>query len=214
MTSSPDWHLVLPIKGGSSAKSRLHVPGVNRADLAAALALDVLDAVAAADLASVCVVTSDPWMAAAAADHDVAVLPDPGLGLNAAARVGLAAAPARNARGVLLADVPALTASTLREALATCSQYPRAFVPDRHGWGTVLLTAAPRVPAPIHFGPDSAIAHANVGYERLDLELPGLRTDVDTAADWRVAALIGLGAHTRVFAGSPALQPGAAGPAG
>lgn len=212
MRTEQPWHLVLPVKGGTSAKSRLQVDDGSRLQLAYALALDCLAAVTQAGLASVCVVTSDPWMSAAAATNGAAVVPDPGLGLNAAARAGVAVAPPRLARAVLLADLPALTPADLLTGLRACAGYPRAFVPDRRGDGTVLLAAQAGMPLNPLFGPSSAAAHEADGVSRLTLNLLGLRTDVDTAEDLAAAVVLGVGVHTAPLAArvSPerSLRPG------
>lgn len=60
------WSVVVPVKHGARGKSRLEVPGVDRAALARAIALDTIDAVArAARVAEVVVVTDDPVIRAA-----------------------------------------------------------------------------------------------------------------------------------------------------
>ena len=205
MWTEEGWHLVLPIKGGSRAKSRLQVEPPVRVQLAHALAQDCLAAVTQAELASVVVVTSDPWMSAAAAASGVGVVPDPGRGPNAAARAGLGVAPARLARAVLLADLPALTVDALLVGLRAAAAHDRAFVPDRQGLGTVLLTARARMPLRPTFGPASAAAHAADGVTRLELDLPRLRTDVDTAEDLAVAVALGVGVHTAALL--PQLAP-------
>src|SRR5690242_1943104 len=98
MTRSPAWRLVVPVKGGAAAKSRLHPPGgVDRAVLATALATDCLTAcVAGMPPGTVLVVTSDPGVAGTASRLGAVVVADPGGGLDAAVRAG------RNA--VLAAD--------------------------------------------------------------------------------------------------------------
>src|SRR4051794_30173024 len=90
MTPSPDWHLVVPVKGGATAKSRLHPPvGVGREELALALATDCLAACCAGmPPGRIVVVTSDPLVARVAAGLGTALVPDPGAGLNAAVAAG------------------------------------------------------------------------------------------------------------------------------
>lgn len=190
------WWVVVPVKGGTRAKSRLRPPqGVNRVDLARALALDtVAAAIGAVGCERVLVVTSDPEVDAGMRALRVATTPDPGSGLNGAASAGLDGVPPPCA--VLLGDVPSLRPSELSTALAAAAGHGSAFVPDAEGTGTVLLTAtAPNGLQPL-FGEGSASAHASAGHRRLDLDLPGLRRDVDDEATLGEALRLGIGPHT------------------
>ena len=202
MTTFPDWHLVVPVKGGASAKSRLHPPaGVDREELALALATDCLSACCAGmPPARVVVVTSDERVAQMAAGLGARVVADPAAGLNAAAAAGrdfvLTEEP-DGAVAVLLGDLPALRAEDLTTALGAAAAYPRAVVPDAAGGGTVLLTAlagADLVPA---FGTGSSRRHQGAGHHLLDLDLPRLRTDVDDDAGLQAALSLGVGPATR-----------------
>jgi 2-phospho-L-lactate/phosphoenolpyruvate guanylyltransferase len=238
MSMSPDpalaWRLVVPVKGGAGAKSRLHPPrGVTRSALASAIARDCLTAACAAlPEGRVHVVTSDEAVTAYAERLGAAVVPDPGRGLNEAVRVGVRAAAGAAAGhgawwfgpagrpgrvggpvpgegvGVLLGDLPALRPSDLEQALTAAAAHPRALVPDADGTGTVLLTAvgAPLEPA---FGVDSAARHTAAGHRRLDLDLPRLRTDVDDDRTLRAALALGVGRATlAALAGAGATLPG------
>jgi 2-phospho-L-lactate/phosphoenolpyruvate guanylyltransferase len=201
------WTVVLPLKGGPTAKSRLRAPAV----LATAIALDCLDVVLAAPgVATVVVVTADPVLAASATAAGARVQPEsrPGRGLPAAVQDGLNAAQGRCA--VLLGDLPALRtedlATALQRAAAVLAPEPSpdapqppsmAFVPDAENTGTVLLTALTATAMRPSFGPGSAAAHQTAGARRLDLDLPRLRRDVDTPADLRTAVEFGVGPRTR-----------------
>ncbi|MEO7234994.1 MAG: 2-phospho-L-lactate guanylyltransferase [Lapillicoccus sp.] len=195
------WRVVVPVKGGPAAKSRLRVPdGVDRLDLATALALDTVAAAAAAvGAAHVTVVTSDARVVVGVGRLGPATLDDPGLGLNAAVAAGL-----RGLRGVvpgepvavLLGDVPALRPAELTVALVAAQAYPAAFVPDAEGTGTVLLAMAAGDLVTPRFGVGSAAAHEADGAVRLAPHLPGLRRDVDDEASLREALLLGVGRHT------------------
>jgi 2-phospho-L-lactate guanylyltransferase len=199
--AGPGWTMVLPLKGGPAAKSRLGAP----ATIATAIALDCLDAVLAADrVDAVVVVTADLALAALAQQAGAAVHPEsvPGGGLLAAVTDGLRGLSGPVA--VLLADLPALRPVDLsialrraRTALEAPAAAAMAFVPDAEGTGTVLLAAlGPGSMAPC-FGPDSAGLHEAAGALRLELDLPRLRRDVDTPADLDVARSQGLGRRTR-----------------
>lgn len=143
---------------------------------------------------------------AAAIAHGIAVAGarDDGLetGHSGAARppVGESGA-ARPPMGVLLGDLPALRAGDLDAALEAAARYPLAFVPDAEGTGTTFATARARVAFAPHFGADSAARHAAAGFADLVAAAPaaiapGLRRDVDTAAELRDAVALGAGPHT------------------
>jgi 2-phospho-L-lactate guanylyltransferase len=202
MTPSPDWHLVVPVKGGASAKSRLHPPtGVGREELALALATDCLIACCAGmPPARVLVVTSDERVAQMARSLGARVVADPGAGLNAAIAAGrdqvLADGPERPV-AVLLGDLPALRAEDLTAALGDAAAYPLAVVPDAAGDGTVLLTALSGADLAPSFGAGSSGRHHAAGHHRLELDRPRLRTDVDDDAALQAVLALGVGAATR-----------------
>jgi 2-phospho-L-lactate guanylyltransferase len=176
------WTVVIPVKGTSSAKSRLG----GSPELAAAIALDSVEAALGA--AAVVVVTSQ----SAAADFSslgAEVVVDAGGGLIAACRQGIAAAGSGPV-AVMLGDVPALTSGELSAALDLAGRHRLAFVADAEKDGTVLITALdPAIHAPA-FGTHSRASHIAAGYAELDLPTGwGLRRDVDTAE--QLAAALG-----------------------
>lgn len=198
--------MILPLKGGPAAKSRLGAP----AALATAIALDCLSTVLAVDrVDAVLVVTHDPDLAAAAVAVGARVLAEssPGAGLLAAIADGLAGAVGRCA--VLLGDLPALRTSDLALALDVSANLltrpaddrtlppPMVFIPDAEGTGTVLLTALSPTAMRPSFGPASASAHAAAGAVRLEVDLPRLRRDVDTPDDLQAAIEFGVGPRTK-----------------
>ena len=199
--STPAWHLVVPVKGGGTAKSRLHPPlGVERTELALALAEDCLSACAAGmPPGRVYVVTSDARVRGVAERLGCVVVPDPAGGLDAAVAAGrdqvLTDHPA-SAVAVLLGDLPSLRPDDLTAALGAAAAHPLAVVPDATGGGTVLLSALDGERLEPRFGAGSAARHAAGGHVRLDLDLPGLRTDVDDDADLDRAVRLGVGPAT------------------
>lgn len=190
---------MVPFKRAEASKTRLVPPlGISRPDLARAMARDAL-AVAAHVLgpASVLVVTADEPMRRYAEEVGIETLTDPGTGLNSAILAGVAQA-ARHAHrvAVLMPDVPALKAAELRQALADAATHPIALVVDHTGTGTSLLTGSPSRLIP-HFGHGSAARHQeHLGATALSVLAPGLRQDVDTAADLAQALHLGLGPAT------------------
>jgi len=212
MTTATSWHLVVPVKGGAGAKSRLHPPpGVAREDLALALASDCLTACSAGmPRGRLLVVTSDERAAGVARHVGAGVVPDPGRGLDAAVDAGVdavvSAVGPRAPVAVLLGDLPALREGDLAAALGAAAAYPLAVVPDADGEGTVLLTALEAHRLAPRFGAGSAARHVAGGHHRLDLDLPRLRTDVDDDTSLAAALRLGVGVATAaVLAGTDTL---------
>jgi len=212
VTGTAEWVVVIPVKATDAAKTRLAVEG--RRDLALAFALDaVAVARAATGVAAVCVVTSDSLAASAvtAVGAEVVADPEPGAhivgpaagagetGLDAAVRAGAAAARRRRpgaALAALPADLPALTADELADALALAGGHPRAVVGDTAGIGTTLLTALAGERLVPRFGGSSFARHVASGHAPLPAG-PGLRRDVDTSEELAAAIALGVGPHTR-----------------
>lgn len=188
---------VLPVKSFGMAKQRLGeaVAGVERRELAAAMAGDVLEALGSVrGLAGVVVVTAEVLPVGTAGiegmrEAAVELVHDPEeVGQSAAAARGVRVAVARGAQRVLLVpgDCPVLDADEVGELLDTTGPGV-VIVPDRHGSGTnALLIAPPAVVGPA-FGPGSfarhaALAHA-VGARVRVAHAPSLELDVDTPGD-------------------------------
>jgi 2-phospho-L-lactate guanylyltransferase len=201
------WSVLMPVKVLSEAKSRLAgLAGPRRGELALAVACDTVTAVMRTDQdLRVIVITDDPVAASALRELGAQVIPDePRDGLNAALRHGAAIAaqgwPA-SGTAALSADLPALRPAELARALSAAAVWPNAFVADAAGDGTTLYTAAPGVAFRPAFGLASRARHAAGGAAELELtDIPGLRRDVDTPADLRGAAELGLGPRTAPLA--------------
>ncbi|GIF02988.1 2-phospho-L-lactate guanylyltransferase [Actinoplanes siamensis] len=193
---------VIPVKRLGAAKSRLRgaVPPERHPELVLAMMLDTAAAVLNATVvAELIVVTDDEVVARAVREMGAKVSPDPAAGLNAALRFGADEVGGLAAhRAVLTGDLPALRPADLDAALAATAP-GRAFVPDAAGTGTVLLAAPPREPLEPRFGPGSAGAHRASGAVPLTGDWPGLRQDVDTAADLATVLRLGAGARTRTL---------------
>src|SRR5262245_21660508 len=199
------WSLVVPVKVLAQAKSRLTgMSDERRSRLALAMAADTIAAAIRADaVAVVLVVTDDPEVSDMAGDLGATVLADePATGLNEALNHG--AAYARNSwpdRGVagLAADLPALRPAELTKALAAAASVGVAFVPDATGTGTTLYAVTPGAQFRPGFGGLSRRRHLTGGATEIAAgpQLAGLRRDVDTIDDLRLAAAIGLGPRTR-----------------
>lgn len=203
-TTGLSWSVVVPVKGGDRAKTRLRAPvGVDHSRLATALALDTVTAAAhTVGAGQVVVVTGDPAIASQVGALGVVVVSDPGGGLNPAISAGVAHLAATDAVGavggvaVLLGDLASVRPDDLARALTAAGDHPRAYVPDADDCGTVLLTSTTPGWLTPHFGGRSDEAHRDAGFVRLDLDLPRLRRDVDDAGSLRAALCLGVGEHT------------------
>ncbi|HWS57938.1 MAG TPA: 2-phospho-L-lactate guanylyltransferase [Actinotalea sp.] len=205
------WTVVVPVKRLEDAKSRLDLAGTDRerSEVALALALDTIHAALVAPrVTGVVIVTGEPRVRDAVGSHPlVHLVADPGAGLNAALTAGIRVAGGLAGRvadggadrtsgvAVLLGDLPALTGADLGAALLLAAEHPLALVADADGTGTTLLTARAGEALVPRFGPGSRAAHEAAGHH-LVAGSPGLRRDVDTAADLRVAARLGVGRAT------------------
>ena len=125
---------------------------------------------------------------------DVAVMADPGRGLNAAAAAALAAADGKASRLILIhGDLPLVTARDI-ELLAAAPAGEIAIAPDRHGTGTNAIS----LPLPaargfsFAFGTDSFARHnaeaGRMGLGISEVHSPGLSRDVDEPDDLQDAA--------------------------
>jgi 2-phospho-L-lactate guanylyltransferase len=184
---------VLPVKTFGRAKQRLGeaVGPAQRAELAAGMVADVLDALGAiGGLDEVIVVTAEPRAASAARDARAHVVDDPvEAGQSDAAVRGVDAAVMRGAERVLLVpgDCPALDPDEVGALLAGFDGADVVIVPDRHGSGTnALRLSPPDVIAPA-FGPGSFARHAARGAAAGAVvrvaQAPSLELDVDTPGD-------------------------------
>jgi 2-phospho-L-lactate guanylyltransferase len=196
LVTTPRFTLLVPVKDGSGAKTRLGTVGATgRSALMAAFARDAIGAALRSALVEVQLVGDQVALRPLADELGVGVVPDEGAGdLNRALRRA-AARVARPDRGiaVMLADLPCLRTADLDAALA---HRGRAFVADAEGSGSTLLLAPAGSELRPHFGPDSARAHARSGAARVADELTSLRLDVDTTEDLDRALRFGVGPRT------------------
>ncbi len=184
---------VLPVKRFGAAKQRL-APGMgatHRAELAAAMLEDVLEAISAARaIERTVVVTSEPGAIEPARAASAELVPDPDEGGHSgAALAGIARARELGAECVVLLpiDCPLLAPRELERLLTGMPERYVAVVPDRHGTGTNALALAPPDAIEPSFGEGSCARHgaaaraAGIAYGVE--ELPSLALDLDTPAD-------------------------------
>jgi 2-phospho-L-lactate guanylyltransferase len=184
---------VLPVKRFGAAKQRL-APGMgstHRAELAAAMLEDVLEAIGEARaVEGTVVVTSEPRAAGLAAARGAEVVADPDEGGHSgAALAGIAHARQLGAGRVVLLpiDCPLLAPRELERLLTGMPERYVAIVPDRHGSGTNALALAPPDAIEPSFGEGSCARHVaaarEAGVPFGVEELPSLALDLDTPAD-------------------------------
>lgn len=200
LTAPPAWSVVIPVKVLAQAKSRLAgLPEAQREELALAMAADTVAAAVACRLVGpVIVVSDDLTVRSELATLGALVIDDsPAGGLNQALIAGAEHATARwpgLGLAAMTADLPALSASDLEAALTAAACVTQGFVADAAGSGTTLYTTRPGAAFSPKFGPRSRERHRRAGAVELDPpDIDGLRTDVDTLDDLRLAAAIGLG---------------------
>lgn len=193
------WTVLIPAKSLPAAKSRLApraADAASHARLVDAIRADTVSAARAAPgVARVVLVVDRPGVRV---PDGAQVLVQRREGLNAALADAAADAAAQwpsDGVAALLGDLPALRPTELGAALLAAAGVDAAFVPDADGVGTTLLTAAPGRLLEPQFGTGSAARHAR-GAQPITAG-PGLRRDVDTAADLQAAVDLGLGPETR-----------------
>ncbi|SEK24559.1 2-phospho-L-lactate guanylyltransferase [Rhodococcus maanshanensis] len=200
-------HVLIAVKELGRAKSRLaaRLGPQERTALVLAMLRDTLTAAATATgIAEITVITPDPSVARVARECGAGHYADPaGEGedrLNAVLRAAAAHLRSTHGRGPIVAlqgDLPCLRPDELSEALAAGTGTPRSFVVDHHGTGTAaLIVGDPEADLDPGFGPDSARRHRLSGAAELTGDWPGLRLDVDTAADLDAAVMLGPGRST------------------
>ncbi len=213
------WTVLIPAKALPAAKSRLLPASVDLAAhrrLVRAIRADTVTAArAASGVARIVIVvdrTDDEPPVAGVADGEprVSVLVQSGVGLDEAVREGAEHANRmwpEDGVAALVGDLPALRAEELSAVLIAAETLGTGMVPDASGTGTTLLTATPGERLRPAFGIGSARRH---GADAAMISAgPGLRHDVDTAADLRDAAELGLGESTSAVLGDavPACSP-------
>lgn len=202
--ADPGWVVVVPVKRGEIAKSRLtEVTPEQRAALARAFPADCVEAALVTDV--VCralVITDDALAAATLTDLGAEVISDaPDAGINPAlvhAQEHVRRHYGDRSLVVLSGDLPALRPDELSVALGRAASHPRSCLADHAGDGTTLLTARHGVDLQPGFGAGSRARHVSDGAVDLDpTGLSSLRRDVDTWTDLLDAVRQGVGRHTR-----------------
>jgi 2-phospho-L-lactate guanylyltransferase len=194
----------VPVKDLANAKQRLvrALEPAQRRALARAMLIDVLQALSAAGLDRVWIVTREPEVAALARQHGAEPLAEAeNRGHTAAVATAQEAARHLGADAFLTipGDVPCVTAAEIRALIAALPAPPAVvFAPSRSGLGTNGALLAPPAAMRLTFGEpsfDNHLAAARaLGLEPRVVRLPGLGLDVDAPGD--LAPLLAQGAAT------------------
>jgi len=181
LSFAADWCVIMPIKGGAEAKSRLgSLPEVSA--LANSFATRTLAAVLACpEVARVVIVTADEdWRHSTT--KRISTVRDRGQGMNAALCVARDHEATSKFLVIVPADLPLLDPHELATVLHQARSHASAFVRDKDGTGTTLLTALNAIDLQPQYGEGSAAAHLQGG--AFELSAPrSVRFDVDTPAD-------------------------------
>ena len=198
---------LVPVKPPALGKSRLvGLADEQRRALAAAFALDTVAAcLASSSVAQVLVATDDAAFSVELAALGAVTIPD-GVAMDLNGTLRQSAAEARRrwpdlVPVALTADLPAVRAEDLDEALVSVAPGEPAYVADTDGLGTTLYTAAYDMFDP-RFGLGSALAHDATGARPILAPLARLRRDVDDLDDLDDALVLGVGPRTAERAAS------------
>lgn len=205
--AAPDRYAVLvPVKPPAVAKTRLAPLGDDaRRDLAAAFAVDTVAAVLACEVVDrVLVVTDDHVLARTMTELGADVIPDGTSDLNGTLVQAAAEMHRRDPSlrlAAVCADLPALRAGELGDALAAASPQGMSFVADREGVGTTTVTASDLSSFRPAFGHGSRRQHLDAGAHEVDqVDVPSVRRDVDDPAKLDEALALGVGPCTSLVA--------------
>jgi 2-phospho-L-lactate/phosphoenolpyruvate guanylyltransferase len=191
----------VPVKDLGDAKQRLRtvLGPAERAALARTMLADVLEALAAAALDAVWVITRDAEAQAVAQAFGAVVLREEANRGHTSA-VTLAQTRAAEAGAAVFVtvpgDVPCVRAAEIDALVGAAAPAPAAvFAPSRSGQGTNGVALAPAGLMPLQFGEPSLERHLGAARERglqpTVLRLPGLGLDVDGPDDLQALAVAG-----------------------
>jgi len=201
------FHVVIAVRGGPDAKSRLaaRLDALGREALVEAMLVDMLTAAAESRLVRRAYVsTPTPSLAELAVRLGAIAMPERASGdLNAAfeaARRRIAAADPDAVVALLPGDLPRLSARELDSGLQAASLGRAVLVPALADGGTGAVIAPARLPLPLAFGPGSFEKHlAAAAILGLSVEVapaPSLGFDLDRPSDLDAYLALGGGGRT------------------
>jgi 2-phospho-L-lactate guanylyltransferase len=187
---------VVPVKEQGGAKQRLSgfLPPDQRRALAAAMLEDVLDALAAAPLAGICLVTLDPFAVDLAKRIGARVLTDGARDGHTGAVMAGARMLIAEGHGTMLTvpgDIPRITAAEVSQLIASHRSAPSFTIAPAHDeLGSNAILMSPPDAVALRFGEDSYYPHLAAaraaGIEPTVVKLPGIGMDIDHPADLRM----------------------------
>jgi 2-phospho-L-lactate guanylyltransferase len=186
---------VVPVKEQGGAKQRLSgfLPPDQRRALAAAMLEDVLDALAAAPLAGICLVTLDPFATGIARRLGARVLTEGAQdGHTGAVMAGARMLIAEGHTTMLTVpgDIPRITAGEVSALIAAHRPAPSFTIAPAHDeLGSNAILMSPPDAVTLRFGEDSYFPHLAAaraaGIAPTVVKLPGIGMDIDHPADLR-----------------------------
>lgn len=178
--------VIVPVKSFRTGKQRL--AGVmtdnDRRELGKRLAIHVTAAVVEVGLTPH-IVTSDPDVVDWAAVGSYPVIPDPGSGLDDAARAGVAGSLERHETWLVVhSDLPLLTSNEVRRLTEVLDDNRSVIAPSSDGGTSAIGSRGPFV---FSYGPGSFHRHLPRLKAPAVIASTGLLLDVDSPNDLRVA---------------------------
>jgi 2-phospho-L-lactate/phosphoenolpyruvate guanylyltransferase len=190
--------ILIPVKNLATAKQRLAslLSQPVRTELARAMLLDVLEAIAAwADRPPVSVVSSDPFAVETARQFDFDLIADnENRSETDAIEMATKICESRGVGYTLVipADIPLIQAWELERIATSAPERGSVLVPAGDGRGTNAAFRRPAGLFPLRFGNDSFKPHLAVaratGMACTVLPLPGIALDIDNPVDLRQLA--------------------------
>src|SRR5579863_3724433 len=193
MSDPADVWAIIPVKETQDAKQRLApvLSAALRQELALAMLEDVLEAVTAAGLGGVILVTIDPHAIALARRYGAETIAD-------GARNGHTGADQAGARHLIAqgrstmltvpGDLPLNTAAEIERVIGAHGPAPAfTIVPAHDEQGSNAILMSPPDAVPLRFGEDSYFPHLAAsracGIEPCIVRLPGIAFDIDNPKD-------------------------------
>jgi len=186
--------ILIPVKNLSTAKQRLAsmLDQPTRTELAQAMLLDVLHAVADCSAKQVAIVTTDPYATRLAQEFCFETIADNNVSETAAIELATQVCESRRIESTLVipGDIPLITARELDQILKAAPVEGSVLVPAGDGRGTNAIYRRPAGLFPLRFGNDSFKPHLAAaratGKPCVVLSLPGITLDVDNPSDLRL----------------------------
>src|SRR5882762_3832500 len=188
--------ILIPVKNLSTAKQRLAsmLDQPTRTELAQAMLLDVLHAVANCTYKQVAIVTTDPYAIRLAQEFNFETIADNNVSETAAIELATQVCESRGIESTLVipGDIPLINAQELDQILKAAPVEGSVLVPAADGRGTNAVFRRPAGLFPLRFGNDSFKPHLAAaqatGKPCVVLSLPSIAVDVDNPSDLKQLA--------------------------